>query len=117
MLSVRNLRDGSCTGVAGGIFCDVSRKSENCCLLDAWRPHKTEVMKEKSAKTTRVQIEMPEKSMARLVSLKEKTDASSYAEVLRNALRLYEDMIEKHEQNFKIMIRDKDGSCIEYRIF
>lgn len=74
-------------------------------------------MTEKIAKTTRVQIEMPEKSMARLVSLKEKTDASSYAEVVRNALRLYEDMIDKYEHDLKIMIRDKNGNDIEYRIF
>lgn len=46
---------------------------------------------EKNAKkTTRVQLELPPKAMKRLVSLKERTEAASYAEVVRNALVHYE---------------------------
>jgi len=36
--------------------------------------------------TTRVQLEMPPQAMERLQRLKEKTEAASYAEVIRNAL-------------------------------
>jgi len=44
-------------------------------------------------KTKRVQVDLPEKSYKRLVSLKEKTEAASYTEVVKNALKLYENMI------------------------
>ena len=40
--------------------------------------------------TTRVQLEMPPQAMVRLQKLKERTEAASYAEVIRNALRLFE---------------------------
>ena len=39
--------------------------------------------------TTRVQLEMPPQAMERLQRLKDRTEAASYAEVIRNALRLY----------------------------
>jgi hypothetical protein len=48
--------------------------------------------------TTRVQMEMPPKSMERLAALKDKTEASSYAEVVKNALRLYEALIKEQEE-------------------
>ena len=51
-------------------------------------------MTAKAKSTTRVQMELPEKSMQRLSILKDKTEASSYAEVLKNALRLYESIID-----------------------
>jgi Arc/MetJ-type ribon-helix-helix transcriptional regulator len=38
--------------------------------------------------TTRVQLELPPTSMARLRELRDKTEAASYSEVLKNALRL-----------------------------
>lgn len=74
-------------------------------------------MSEKAAKTTRVQLEMPERSMARLMALKERTEAASYAEVMRNALRLYEDMIAKTDENLRVFLRDSEGKETEYRIF
>jgi Arc/MetJ-type ribon-helix-helix transcriptional regulator len=42
-------------------------------------------------KTTRVQLELPEPSMERLKALKDKTEAASYAEVIKNSLRFDED--------------------------
>ncbi|MBS0279393.1 MAG: ribbon-helix-helix protein, CopG family, partial [Proteobacteria bacterium] len=48
--------------------------------------------------TTRVQLEMPPQAMDRLTRLKEKTEAASYAEVIRNALRLYEALVDEHEK-------------------
>jgi len=38
--------------------------------------------------TTRVQLEMPPQAMERLQKLKDRIEAASYAEVIRNALRL-----------------------------
>lgn len=67
--------------------------------------------------TTRVQMELPEKSMQRLSLLKDKTEASSYAEVFKNALRLYESLIDEYEAGRIILIKDKDGNMSEYKIF
>lgn len=67
--------------------------------------------------TTRVQLEMPPKSMERLAHLKDVTEASSYAEVIRNALRLYESMIEEVEDGHDVLVRDKDGRTTTYKIF
>ncbi len=49
-------------------------------------------------KSRRVQMEMPPRSMERLEALKIRTEATSYAEVVKNALRLYEAMIDEVEQ-------------------
>ena len=43
----------------------------------------------------RVQLDFAPRSMERLNALKLKTEASSYAEVVKNALRLYEALIEE----------------------
>ena len=44
--------------------------------------------------TTRVQLEMPPQAMERLQNLKDRTEAASYAEVIRNALRLFEALVD-----------------------
>lgn len=43
--------------------------------------------------TTRVQLELPSQAMLRLQHLKDSTEASSYSEVIRNALKLYDDAL------------------------
>lgn len=53
-------------------------------------------------KTTRVQLELAEKSMNRLMRLKDKTEAVSYAEVIKNALRIYEKLILEEEKENRI---------------
>jgi metal-responsive CopG/Arc/MetJ family transcriptional regulator len=65
--------------------------------------------------TTRVQIELPEASFERLNRLKEKTEASSYAEVLKNALRLYEALVLEAEAGNEISIKEKSGVRVTYR--
>ena len=52
------------------------------------RPHGEEPEAGERA-TTRVQLEMPPQAMERLQKLKDRSEAASYAEVIRNALRLY----------------------------
>lgn len=59
--------------------------------------------------TTRVQIELPPSSMNRLKILREKTEASSYSEVLKNALQLYEAIIAEKEAGREFLIRDPSG--------
>ena len=70
-----------------------------------------------TANIKRVQFDLPEKSMARLLTLKEKTEATSYAEVVKNALRLYEAVIEEAEAGNKFFVRGDAGTEREYVVF
>ncbi len=65
----------------------------------------------------RVQLDLPERSMARLQDLRGKTEATSYAEVIKNALRLYEAIVEEAEAGNKFLIRAPSGETKEYKIF
>ncbi len=71
--------------------------------------------KETKRSTTRVQIELPGPSFERLNRLKEKTEASSYAEVLKNALRLYEALVREAEAGNEISIKERTGDRITFR--
>jgi len=53
---------------------------------------------------------MPPKAMDRLRVLKEKTEAASYAEVFRNALRFYEFMVSEAEKGISVVVENRDGS-------
>jgi hypothetical protein len=75
------------------------------------------MLPKKPSKTTRVQLELPEKSYERLNLLKEKTEAASYAEVLKNALRLYESIIMQVDSGKRLYLSDKDGKMTEYEVF
>jgi Arc/MetJ-type ribon-helix-helix transcriptional regulator len=67
--------------------------------------------------TTRVQLELPPQAMERLQRLKEKTEAASYAEVIRNALRLLEALVDEHEKGSEFALKRKDGETVAYKIF
>lgn len=67
--------------------------------------------------TTRVQLEMPPQAMARLQALKERSEAASYAEVIRNALRLYEALVGEHEKGAEFFLKQANGETVAYRIF
>ena len=67
--------------------------------------------------TTRVQLEMPPQAMERLQRLKDRTEAASYAEVIRNALRLFEALLEEHEKGGQFSLKKPDGETVAYRIF
>jgi hypothetical protein len=60
-----------------------------------------------SSGTKRVQMDLPPKSVERLKRLQELTEAASYAEVMRNALRLYEALIFETQQGNEILIKRK----------
>ncbi len=70
-----------------------------------------------SVKKNRVQLDFAPRSMDRLNALKAKTEASSYAEVVKNALRLYEALIEEAEDGKQFMVRDKSGAISPFRLF
>ena len=65
----------------------------------------------------RVQFDLPPRSMERLNALKLKTEAASYAEVVKNALGLYEALIEEIDAGKQFLVRDKDGVVSPYRLF
>lgn len=67
--------------------------------------------------TTRVQLDLPPSSMARLRALRDKTEAASYAEVLKNALRLYEALVDEAEHGNDVIIRRKNGEPAEIKVF
>lgn len=56
----------------------------------------------------RVQMDLPARSFERLERLRDVTEAASYAEVMRNALRLYEAMITEVEAGNAILIKRGD---------
>lgn len=72
---------------------------------------------EKKSKTTRVQLELAERSFERLSALKQKTEATSYTEVVKNALRLYENLIAQHDAGKSFYLKDVHGNTTEYEIF
>ena len=68
-------------------------------------------------KKNRVQLDFPPRAMERLNALKTKTEATSYAEVVKNALRLYEALIEEDESGKQFLTRDKNGVVSPFRLF
>jgi len=52
-----------------------------------------------------------------LENLRQKTEASSYAEVFKNALRLYNALIEEAEKGREFYVKDENGNLISYIIF
>ena len=67
--------------------------------------------------TTRVQLEMPPQAMERLQRLKEKSEAASYAEVIRNALRVFEALVDEYEKGAEFSLKRADGETVAYKIF
>ena len=65
----------------------------------------------------RVQLDMSEQALARLQSLKGKTDATSYAEVIKSALRLYEAVILEAERGNTFLVRQPNGDMKEILVF
>jgi hypothetical protein len=91
----------------------------NTLTLTSDANHETEDRAERSSKVVknRVQFDLPPRSMDRLNALKVKTEAASYAEVVKNALRLYEALIEETEQGRTFLIRDENGAIAPFRMF
>jgi predicted DNA-binding protein len=56
-------------------------------------------------------------SYARLDILKAKTEAATYAEVVKNALRIYEALIEESETGKRFFMRDEAGGVTIFRVF
>lgn len=65
----------------------------------------------------RIQLDFGEQSLQRLDRLKEITEATSYAEVIRNALRLYDGVIEEGGLRARVVVQKDDGSSAIIRVF
>ena len=66
---------------------------------------------------SRVQFDLSPRAMALLVELKEKTEAASYAEVFKNALKLYDGLIAEAERGGEFLVRNKDGTISTLKLF
>ena len=84
---------------------------------DARNSTTTRTRESAKVQKSRVQLDFAPRSMERLNTLKLKTEASSYAEVVKNALRLYEALIEETESGKQFLTRDKDGVVAPLRLF
>jgi hypothetical protein len=67
--------------------------------------------------SVRLNLVLPDKSASRLERLKKITEASSFAEVIRNAIRIYEALVMEYEKGNKVQIVDKDGHPVGVSIF
>ena len=70
-----------------------------------------------NAAKVRVHLDFARRSMERLNALKERTEASSYAEVVKNALKLYDGLIEEVEGGKQFFVRDENGVLAPYKLF
>lgn len=66
---------------------------------------------------TRLNLGLSRRAAMRLVALRYKTDASSNADVLREALRLYDALVEEADRGNEFFVKDKTGSLVKYRLF
>jgi len=69
-------------------------------------------MSEKFNNRIRVQFDFTREADARLEELKRKVDASTKAEVLRNALKLYEWFVDEINPDYILNVEDKGGKQI-----
>jgi hypothetical protein len=70
-----------------------------------------------SEKLVRRNILLPAPSVNRLAELRRRTEATSDTEVLRNALRVYEQLVEDAEEGKELVVRNRDdGTEIVVRI-
>ena len=71
-----------------------------------------------TTKTTtkqRVQFDFSPEALKRLETMQEQLEAATKAEVVRNALKLYEWFITQIDQDSTVEIQDKDGK-VQFRI-
>ena len=65
----------------------------------------------------RVQLDLPPRAFDRLQRLKADTEASTYAEVIKNALKLYAAAVEFRKDGSAVMIQSKDGTIAPLLMF
>ena len=68
-------------------------------------------MKQENTKQ-RIQFDFSVEAMKRLEELKEETDVATKAEVIRNALKLYDWFVKQVEPDYIVEIKDRDDNTI-----
>jgi hypothetical protein len=68
-------------------------------------------------KTKRVQMELSNSSFERLNRIKELTESPSYTEVMNDALRLFEYVLDEEEKGSKFLVESSDGRLTHIKIF
>jgi hypothetical protein len=68
-------------------------------------------------KATRVQMDLSPSSFERLNRLKEMVEAKTYTEVMKDALRLYEWIVQEESDGSDFLVRTKDGELEKVKIF
>jgi hypothetical protein len=66
--------------------------------------------------TVRFQVVLTKDALDQIDDLKTRTGVVTRAAVLRNALRLYDALLEEGERGHDILIRDKTGELMKYKI-
>jgi len=62
-------------------------------------------------------MELSENSFERLNKLKEMAEAPSYTEVMKDALRLYEYILEKDADGSTFHVKSKSGALSQIKVF
>jgi hypothetical protein len=81
------------------------------------RSAQLELANDREVPLRRVQLDLPPRAFDRLQQLKSETEASTYAEVIRNALKLYAAAIEIEKAGKEFMVKNKDGTIYPLLIF
>lgn len=63
-----------------------------------------------------LQIDIGQRSFERLQRLKEQTEVSKYGDVISDALRLYEAVVDDVLKGNKVFARESDGSEVPYKL-
>jgi hypothetical protein len=69
------------------------------------------------SKPVRVQLELTPRSHQRLQAMRDRTEAASYADVVRQALRLYEYLVGIAERGASFHVKDGDQPAREVQLF
>lgn len=76
-----------------------------------------ELEEKRGRNTTRVQVELPRRAYERLHVLKDRSEAASYSEVMKNALRLYAMLSTHTDHGRRIYLKEPDGALTECVVF
>jgi len=63
----------------------------------------------------RFHIAMSPRLMERMESLRDRTDAASLTEVVKNAMKLYDALVQEAEAGSELFVRDRAGNERSYR--
>ena len=72
--------------------------------------------KEWSDKLVRFQVVLTQDSLERLDVVKERVNAATRAEVLRNALRVYAMIVDEINNGSEVLIKEKNGDIAKIRL-